>query len=63
MLKDVPNYRDVHGANLGKATKGTGPKFDEWKEYCEWVIPGGKVRTMWGTGMRKSFSDLGQTFI
>ena len=62
-LKDVPNYRDIHGANLSKATKGTGPKFEEWKEYCEWLIPGGTAKTMWGTGMRKSFSHLAQAFI
>ena len=53
-LKDIPNYRDIHGANLSRATEGTGPKFDEWTEYCQWLVPGGVSKTMWGSGMRTS---------
>ena len=55
MMKDVPNYRDIHLANLGKATAGTGPKFAEWVEYCEWLMAQGGIKAMWGTGMRELF--------
>ncbi|KAH6888306.1 hypothetical protein BKA70DRAFT_1025322, partial [Coprinopsis sp. MPI-PUGE-AT-0042] len=45
------NYRDIHNANLGKATAGTGPRFAEWKELCRWLVPEDDLKTMWGTGM------------
>ncbi|KAH6911344.1 hypothetical protein BKA70DRAFT_1185890 [Coprinopsis sp. MPI-PUGE-AT-0042] len=51
ILKQVPNYRDIHIANLGKATEGTGPIFAEWEEFCEWMSIQGRPKTMWGSGM------------
>ncbi|KAH6907840.1 hypothetical protein BKA70DRAFT_346185 [Coprinopsis sp. MPI-PUGE-AT-0042] len=51
ILDEILNYRDVHNANLGKATAGTGPRFAEWKEYCQWLAPENEMKTMWGTGM------------
>ncbi|KAH6885985.1 hypothetical protein BKA70DRAFT_110792 [Coprinopsis sp. MPI-PUGE-AT-0042] len=50
-LEAIPNYRDIHNANLAKATEGTGPCFPEWKEYCSWLISQDSLKTMWGTGM------------
>ncbi|KAH6888290.1 hypothetical protein BKA70DRAFT_59250 [Coprinopsis sp. MPI-PUGE-AT-0042] len=51
ILDPVPNYRDIHIANLGRATEGTGPCFDEWEEFCDWTSGQGRVKTMWGSGM------------
>ncbi|KAH6911350.1 hypothetical protein BKA70DRAFT_1220361 [Coprinopsis sp. MPI-PUGE-AT-0042] len=51
ILDAILNYRDIHNANLGKATAGTGPRFTEWKEYCRWLVPEDELKTMWGTGM------------
>ncbi|KAH6911351.1 hypothetical protein BKA70DRAFT_1460702, partial [Coprinopsis sp. MPI-PUGE-AT-0042] len=51
ILDKVPNYRDIHIANLGRATEGTGPCFDEWEEFCDWMSAQGEVKTMWGSGM------------
>ncbi|KAH6888320.1 hypothetical protein BKA70DRAFT_59764 [Coprinopsis sp. MPI-PUGE-AT-0042] len=51
ILEQVPNYRDVHTANLGRATEGTGPCFDEWDEFCGWTNVQGALKTMWGSGM------------
>ncbi|KAH6907880.1 hypothetical protein BKA70DRAFT_1189352 [Coprinopsis sp. MPI-PUGE-AT-0042] len=51
ILEAIPNYRDIHLANLGKATAGTGPCFAEWKQYCRWLVPQDSLKTMWGTGM------------
>ncbi|KAH6907907.1 hypothetical protein BKA70DRAFT_1562936 [Coprinopsis sp. MPI-PUGE-AT-0042] len=51
ILEHVPNYRDIHIANLGRATEGTGPCFDEWEEFCGWTNVQGALKTMWGTGM------------
>ncbi|KAH6888293.1 hypothetical protein BKA70DRAFT_1202822 [Coprinopsis sp. MPI-PUGE-AT-0042] len=51
ILEQVPNYRDIHIANLGKATEGTGPIFAEWEEFCEWMSVQGRLKTMWGSGM------------
>ncbi|KAH6907860.1 hypothetical protein BKA70DRAFT_346519 [Coprinopsis sp. MPI-PUGE-AT-0042] len=51
ILDQVPNYRDIHIANLGRATEGTGPVFDEWEEFCDWMSVRGVVKTMWGSGM------------
>ncbi|KAH6892725.1 hypothetical protein BKA70DRAFT_1119278, partial [Coprinopsis sp. MPI-PUGE-AT-0042] len=45
------NYRDIHIANLGRATEGTGPLFAEWDEFGEWMSVQGVVKTMWGSGM------------
>ncbi|KAH6907898.1 hypothetical protein BKA70DRAFT_347398 [Coprinopsis sp. MPI-PUGE-AT-0042] len=50
-LEQIPNYRDIHIANLGRATEGTGPCFDEWEEFCEWMSIQGRLKTMWGSGM------------
>ncbi|KAH6903563.1 hypothetical protein BKA70DRAFT_1110717, partial [Coprinopsis sp. MPI-PUGE-AT-0042] len=51
ILEQVPNYRDIHIANLGRATEGTGPLFAEWDEFGEWMSVQGVVKTMWGSGM------------
>ncbi|KAH6892729.1 hypothetical protein BKA70DRAFT_1201208 [Coprinopsis sp. MPI-PUGE-AT-0042] len=51
ILEQVPNYRDIHIANLGRATEGTGPIFAEWEEFCEWMSIQGRLKTMWGSGM------------
>ncbi|KAH6911342.1 hypothetical protein BKA70DRAFT_1460660 [Coprinopsis sp. MPI-PUGE-AT-0042] len=51
ILDSVPNYRDIHIANLGRATDGTGPCFNEWEEFCDWMSVQGVVKTMWGSGM------------
>ncbi|KAH6888318.1 hypothetical protein BKA70DRAFT_59722 [Coprinopsis sp. MPI-PUGE-AT-0042] len=51
ILEQVPNYRDIHIANVGKATEGTGPIFAEWEEFCEWMSVQGRLKTMWGSGM------------
>ncbi|KAH6888307.1 hypothetical protein BKA70DRAFT_59495 [Coprinopsis sp. MPI-PUGE-AT-0042] len=51
ILERVPNYRDIHLANLGRATEGTGPLFAEWEEFCEWRRVQGALKTMWGSGM------------
>ncbi|KAH6892728.1 hypothetical protein BKA70DRAFT_839284 [Coprinopsis sp. MPI-PUGE-AT-0042] len=51
ILDQVPNYRDIHIANLGRATEGTGPIFAEWEEFCDWMSVQGVVKTMWGSGM------------
>ena len=51
VLERVPNYRDIHSANLGRATKGTGPQFDEGTDYHRWMM--GELKEMWGTGMRE----------
>ncbi|KAH6888317.1 hypothetical protein BKA70DRAFT_1202834, partial [Coprinopsis sp. MPI-PUGE-AT-0042] len=51
ILEQVPNYRDIHIANLGRATEGTGPTFAEWEEFCEWMSIQGRLKTMWGSGM------------
>ncbi|KAH6892695.1 hypothetical protein BKA70DRAFT_1233627 [Coprinopsis sp. MPI-PUGE-AT-0042] len=51
ILDQVPNYRDIHIANLGRATEGTGPIFAEWEQFCEWISVQGVVKTMWGSGM------------
>ncbi|KAH6890197.1 hypothetical protein BKA70DRAFT_873758 [Coprinopsis sp. MPI-PUGE-AT-0042] len=51
ILDGVPNYRDIHIANLGRATEGTGPCFDEWDEFREWMSVQGVLKTMWGSGM------------
>ncbi|KAH6888296.1 hypothetical protein BKA70DRAFT_1572967 [Coprinopsis sp. MPI-PUGE-AT-0042] len=51
ILEQVPNYRDIHIANLGRATEGTGPCFDEWEEFRDWMSIQGVVKTMWGSGM------------
>ncbi|KAH6892732.1 hypothetical protein BKA70DRAFT_1119251, partial [Coprinopsis sp. MPI-PUGE-AT-0042] len=51
ILDQVPNYRDIHIANLGRATEGTGPCFNEWEEFCDWMSVQGVVKTMWGSGM------------
>ncbi|KAH6903573.1 hypothetical protein BKA70DRAFT_1110879 [Coprinopsis sp. MPI-PUGE-AT-0042] len=54
ILDVILNYRNIHIANLGKATAGTGPRFAEWEDYCRWLVPGDGLKTMWGTGMRES---------
>ncbi|KAH6881244.1 hypothetical protein BKA70DRAFT_1167462 [Coprinopsis sp. MPI-PUGE-AT-0042] len=51
VLSGVPNYRDIHGANLGRATAGTGPRFSQWAVFCEWISLRGGLKTMWGSGM------------
>ncbi|KAH6892723.1 hypothetical protein BKA70DRAFT_1201200 [Coprinopsis sp. MPI-PUGE-AT-0042] len=51
ILDQVPNYRDIHIANLGRATEGTGPIFAEWEQFCEWMSGQGRLKTMWGSGM------------
>ncbi|KAH6892733.1 hypothetical protein BKA70DRAFT_839593 [Coprinopsis sp. MPI-PUGE-AT-0042] len=51
ILEQVPNYRDIHIANLGRATEGTGPLFAEWDEFGEWMSVQREVKTMWGSGM------------
>ncbi|KAH6884737.1 hypothetical protein BKA70DRAFT_136350 [Coprinopsis sp. MPI-PUGE-AT-0042] len=51
ILDGVPNYRDIHTANLGRATLGTGPRFSEWDEFGEWTNPQGLLKAMWGSGM------------
>ncbi|KAH6907884.1 hypothetical protein BKA70DRAFT_1427718 [Coprinopsis sp. MPI-PUGE-AT-0042] len=51
ILDAIPNYRDIHAANLGKATEGTGPRFPVWQQYCQWLIPQAGLKSMWGTGM------------
>ncbi|KAH6907877.1 hypothetical protein BKA70DRAFT_1189351, partial [Coprinopsis sp. MPI-PUGE-AT-0042] len=51
ILEQVPNYRDIHIVNLGRATEGTGPIFAEWEEFCEWMSIQGRLKTMWGSGM------------
>ncbi|KAH6888313.1 hypothetical protein BKA70DRAFT_1572973 [Coprinopsis sp. MPI-PUGE-AT-0042] len=51
ILEHIPNYRDIHIANLERATEGTGPCFDEWEEFCEWRSVQGALKTMWGSGM------------
>ncbi|KAH6892719.1 hypothetical protein BKA70DRAFT_1201196 [Coprinopsis sp. MPI-PUGE-AT-0042] len=51
ILEQVPNYRALHIANLGRATEGTGPCFDEWEEFCKWTSVQGALKTMWGSGM------------
>ncbi|KAH6907836.1 hypothetical protein BKA70DRAFT_1150135 [Coprinopsis sp. MPI-PUGE-AT-0042] len=51
ILEQVPNYRDIHIANLGRATEGTGPIFAEWEEFCEWMSVQGRLKAMWGSGM------------
>ncbi|KAH6907862.1 hypothetical protein BKA70DRAFT_1189345 [Coprinopsis sp. MPI-PUGE-AT-0042] len=51
ILEQVPNYRDIHIANLGRATEGTGPCFNEWEEFRDWMSVQGVVKTMWGSGM------------
>ncbi|KAH6909411.1 hypothetical protein BKA70DRAFT_1275956 [Coprinopsis sp. MPI-PUGE-AT-0042] len=51
LLERVPNYRNIHIANLGRATPGTGPLFPQWDEFCEWVSVHGLLKTMWGSGM------------
>ncbi|KAH6892715.1 hypothetical protein BKA70DRAFT_1571638 [Coprinopsis sp. MPI-PUGE-AT-0042] len=51
ILDKVPNYRDIHLANLGRATEGTGPLFAEWEEFCNWMSVKGVVKAMWGSGM------------
>ncbi|KAH6892701.1 hypothetical protein BKA70DRAFT_1408267 [Coprinopsis sp. MPI-PUGE-AT-0042] len=51
ILEQVPNHRDLHIANLGRATEGTGPIFAEWEEFCEWMSVQGRLKTMWGSGM------------
>ncbi|KAH6911281.1 hypothetical protein BKA70DRAFT_56221 [Coprinopsis sp. MPI-PUGE-AT-0042] len=50
-LDRVPNYRDIHGANLSRATPGTGPRFSKWAEFHTWVRVNGLLQTMWGSGM------------
>ncbi|KAH6906252.1 hypothetical protein BKA70DRAFT_1429679 [Coprinopsis sp. MPI-PUGE-AT-0042] len=35
----------------GGATEGTGPCFDEWEEFREWMSVQGVLKTMWGSGM------------
>ncbi|KAH6888321.1 hypothetical protein BKA70DRAFT_1235417 [Coprinopsis sp. MPI-PUGE-AT-0042] len=47
----IPNYRDIHSANLSRVTAGTGRRLPEWEEYCQWLVPGEEPKTMWGTGM------------
>ncbi|KAH6911294.1 hypothetical protein BKA70DRAFT_1270076 [Coprinopsis sp. MPI-PUGE-AT-0042] len=51
ILDWVPNYRDIHIANLGRATQGTGPCFALWDEFCEWTSTDGALKAMWGSGM------------
>ncbi|KAH6907823.1 hypothetical protein BKA70DRAFT_1189322 [Coprinopsis sp. MPI-PUGE-AT-0042] len=51
ILEWVPNYRDIHIANLGRATEGTGPCFEEWERFCDWMSVRGVLKTMWGSGM------------
>ncbi|KAH6901062.1 hypothetical protein BKA70DRAFT_1524647 [Coprinopsis sp. MPI-PUGE-AT-0042] len=51
ILEVIPNYRDIHLANLGKATAGTGPCIAEWKQYHRWLVPQDSLKTMWGMGM------------
>ncbi|KAH6871927.1 hypothetical protein BKA70DRAFT_295134 [Coprinopsis sp. MPI-PUGE-AT-0042] len=51
ILEQVPNYRDIHIANLGRATEGTGPCFNEWEEFRDWMSGQGRLKTMWGSGM------------
>ncbi|KAH6911328.1 hypothetical protein BKA70DRAFT_1185879 [Coprinopsis sp. MPI-PUGE-AT-0042] len=51
ILEQVPNYRDIHGANLSRATAGTGPCFDQWDQFHEWSGMQGVLKTMWGSGM------------
>ncbi|KAH6905327.1 hypothetical protein BKA70DRAFT_1153029 [Coprinopsis sp. MPI-PUGE-AT-0042] len=51
ILERVPNHRNIHIANLGRATPGTGPLFPQWDEFCEWVSTHGLLKTMWGSGM------------
>ncbi|KAH6903565.1 hypothetical protein BKA70DRAFT_1155376 [Coprinopsis sp. MPI-PUGE-AT-0042] len=51
ILDAIPNHRDIHAANSGRATEGTGPRFRRWREYRSWLVPRNSLTTMWGTGM------------
>ena len=54
MLERVTDYGNIHSANLGRATEGTGPKLDEWTEFRGWLTGKEWFKAMWGTGMRES---------
>ncbi|KAH6911299.1 hypothetical protein BKA70DRAFT_1146617 [Coprinopsis sp. MPI-PUGE-AT-0042] len=51
VLARVPNYRDLHIANLSRATTGTGPCFSQWDEFSKWTGAQSVLKTMWGSGM------------
>ena len=53
IFKNIPNFRDVQIANLGKATGGTGDWIYVWDEFCIWLARDGHIKIMWGTGMRE----------
>ncbi|KAH6911214.1 hypothetical protein BKA70DRAFT_1560345 [Coprinopsis sp. MPI-PUGE-AT-0042] len=51
LLQQVPNFRDIQMATLGKATQGTGDWIYMWKEFCVWLSADGSIRILWGSGM------------
>jgi hypothetical protein len=54
ILREIPNFRDIHIATLGRATAGTGEWIYVWELYCIWVDINGHIRVIWGSGIRKS---------
>jgi hypothetical protein len=58
ILQLIPNFRQIYLDLLSKATEGTGMWLLEGDKFRVWLEPNGDIKIFWGSGIRKSSSDI-----
>jgi hypothetical protein len=56
MLDSIDNFRQIQQDTLSKATPETGEWMFDYEQFPVWLKPDGDIKTLWGSGIRKSRS-------